>query len=227
MSPSSENNNVLQNQDASNESNMSNQTSSTMTNTELNHQTNTATQSANQTALNETANQQLNANIIELLAEKPEVNLERVVVGNVRLSKQVKTQTVNVPVTLTQEVLIIEHNVDNKVLSNQVTDQDLVQVDSTANQGTAKIIVNGEAIELTDKPLEIVISQQVAKVQLQTIINETVKLTTESNSHETNIPVTLRHEELVTEEIKLDEPKVISTSQLDEKDFTMTKGIEK
>ena len=226
MPSSSENNNVLQNQEVSNKSNMNNPVSSASTNTALNNQTSTP-HSINQTALSETAHKQLNANTIELLAEKPEVNLERVVVGNVRLSKQVKTQTVNVPVTLTQEVLIIEHNVDNKVLSNQDTDQDLVQVDSTANQGTAKIIVNGEAIELTDKPLEIVISQQVAKVQLQTIINETVKLTTESNSHETNIPVTLRHEELVTEEIKLDEPKVISTSQLDEKDFTMTKGIEK
>ena len=154
---------------------------------------------------------------LELLAERPLIDIQRVVTGNVKFSKQVRTQTVNVPVTLTQEVLVIEHTgYDNPILANQLTgisltDKDLVKIvapKTTTN--TSHIMINGEPVTLMDKPLEVVISQQVATVSISTEVAEQVNITTKAHSYEQTVPVMLRHEELVVEETKLDTPQMVS-----------------
>lgn len=157
----------------------------------------------------------LDGNTLELLAERPQVNVERLVTGNVRLTKQVKTQTVNVPVTLTQEVLVIDYVTNPRTTDNQ---QDLVTVTPTNSQ-PATIMVNGQAINLTDAPHEIVLSQQVANVAIETVVTEKVAISTTSTSHEEQVPVTLRHEELVTEEIKVDNPTVLATTRVEADKF--------
>ncbi len=67
-----------------------------------------------------------------------------------------------------------------------------------------------------DAPVEIVLSQQVAHVQVQTQVVEEVSLRTDQRSHTEQVDVTLRHEELVVEELKHDNPTVISTSIVSE-----------
>lgn len=150
-------------------------------------------------------------NTLELLAEKPQVEVERVNVGQVRLSKQVKTQTVQVPVTLTQEILVIEHHGQVAPLS----EDGLVNIASTQH-AAPQIMINGQPVELGDAPVEIVLSQQVAHVQVQTQVVEEVSLRTDQRSHTEQVDVTLRHEELVVEELKHDNPTVISTSIVSE-----------
>ncbi len=158
---------------------------------------------------------------LELLAERPLIDIQRVVTGNVKFSKQVRTQTVNVPVTLTQEVLVIEHTgYDNPILPNQLTgisltDKDLVKIvapKTTTN--TSHIMINGEPVTLMDKPLEVVISQQVATVSISTEVAEQVNITTKAHSYEQTVPVTLRHEELVVEETKLDTPQMVNRQSM-------------
>ena len=159
---------------------------------------------------------------LELLAERPLIDIQRVVTGNVKFSKQVRTQTVNVPVTLTQEVLVIEHTgYDNPILANQLTgisltDKDLVKIVSpTTTTNTSHIImINGEPVTLMDKPLEVVISQQVATVSISTEVAEQVNITTKAHSYEQTVPVTLRHEELVVEETKLDTPQMVNRQSM-------------
>ena len=161
-------------------------------------------------------------NTLELLAERPQVQIERFVKDNIKLSKKIISQTVNVPVTLNQEVLVIEHTgYDNPILANQLTgisltDKDLVKIVSpTATTNTSHIImINGEPVTVTDKPLELVISQQVATVSIATEVAEQVNITTKAHSYEQTVPVTLRHEELVVEETKLDTPQMVNRQSM-------------
>ena len=148
-------------------------------------------------------------NTLELLAERPQVQIERFVKDNIKLSKKIISQTVNVPVTLNQEVLVIEHVFaqPNAPLDN------LVSV-VTNNVNVPQLMVNGQAITLGDTPIEIPLLQQIAKVNIETIVAEKVQLMTQNVSHETQIPVTLRHEELVTEKVEYDEPTVLATTHI-------------
>lgn len=169
-----------------------------------------------QTELTLKDSERLNDNtMLELLAEVPQVAKERIVTGNIKLSKQIKTQTINVPVTLTQEILVIEHT----AVPNRLTDDELVQVNYDKSSPSSTIMVDGKAVTLSDQPIEIVLSQDVAKVTIETQVTENVKISTTSQTHEQSIPVTLRHEELVTEEIKLDNPTVISSEVIENADI--------
>ena len=150
-----------------------------------------------------------NNNTLELLAEHPQVQIERFVKDNIKLSKKIISQTVNVPVTLNQEVLVIEH-VFAKLSTSQ---ENLVSV-ITNNVNVPQLMVNGQAITLGDTPIEIPLLQQIAKVNIETIVAEKVQLMTQNVSHETQIPVTLRHEELVTEKVAYDEPTVLATTHI-------------
>lgn len=148
-------------------------------------------------------------NTLELLAERPQVQIERFVKDNIKLSKKIISQTVNVPVTLNQEVLVIEHVFDQPNASQD----NLVSV-VTNNVNVPQLIVNGQAITLGDTPIEIPLLQQIAKVNIETIVAEKVQLMTQNVSHETQIPVTLRHEELVTETVEYDAPTVLATTNI-------------
>ena len=150
-----------------------------------------------------------NNNTLELLAEHPQVQIERFVKDNIKLSKKIISQTVNVPVTLNQEVLVIEH-----VFAKPSTSQDNLVSVFTNNVNVPQLMVNGQAITLGDTPIEIPLLQQIAKVNIETIVAEKVQLMTQNVSHETQIPVTLRHEELVTEKVEYDEPTVLATTHI-------------
>ena len=148
-------------------------------------------------------------NTLELLAERPQVQIERFVKDNIKLSKKIISQTVNVPVTLNQEVLVIEH-----VFAQPNAPHDNLVSVVTNNVNVPQLMVNGQAITLGDTPIEIPLLQQIAKVNIETIVAEKVQLMTQNVSHETQIPVTLRHEELVTEKIEYDEPTVLATTHI-------------
>ena len=150
-----------------------------------------------------------NNNTLELLAEHPQVQIERFVKDNIKLSKKIISQTVNVPVTLNQEVLVIEH-----VFAKPSTSQDNLVSVITNNVNVPQLMVNGQAITLGDTPIEIPLLQQIAKVNIETIVAEKVQLMTQNVSHETQIPVTLRHEELVTEKVAYDEPTVLASTYI-------------
>ncbi|QHG10016.1 DUF2382 domain-containing protein [Moraxella osloensis] len=150
-----------------------------------------------------------NNNTLELLAEHPQVQIERFVKDNIKLSKKIISQTVNVPVTLNQEVLVIEH----VFAKPNAPDDNLVSV-VTNNINVPQLMVNGQAITLGDTPIEIPLLQQIAKVNIETIVAEKVQLMTQNVSHETQIPVTLRHEELVTEKVEYDEPTVLASTYI-------------
>ena len=150
-----------------------------------------------------------NNNTLELLAEHPQVQIERFVKDNIKLSKKIISQTVNVPVTLNQEVLVIEH-----VFAKPSTSQDNLVSVITNNVNVPQLMVNGQAITLGDTPIEIPLLQQTAKVNIETIVAEKVQLMTQNVSHETQIPVTLRHEELVTEKVEYDEPTVLASTYI-------------
>lgn len=82
-------------------------------------------------------------------------------------------------------------------LRASLTDKDLVKIvapKTTTN--TSHIMINGEPVTLMDKPLEVVISQQVATVSISTEVAEQVNITTKARSYEQTVPVMLRHEEL-------------------------------
>lgn len=150
-----------------------------------------------------------NNNTLELLAEHPQVQIERFVKDNIKLSKKIISQTVNVPVTLNQEVLVIEH-----VFSQANAPHDNLVSVITNNVNVPQLMVNGQAITLGDTPIEIPLLQQIAKVNIETIVAEKVQLMTQNVSHETQIPVTLRHEELVTEKVEYDEPTVLASTYI-------------
>ena len=148
-------------------------------------------------------------NTLELLAERPRVQIGRFVKDNIKLSKKIISQTVNVPVTLNQEVLVIEH-----VFSQANAPHDNLVSVVTNNVNVPQLMVNGQAITLGDTPIEVPLLQQIAKVNIETIVAEKVQLMTQNVSHETQIPVTLRHEELVTEKVEYDEPTVLATTHI-------------
>ena len=155
-------------------------------------------------------------NTLELLAERPQVQIERFVKDNIKLSKKIISQTVNVPVTLNQEVLVIEH----VFAKPNAPDDNLVSV-VTNNINVPQLMVNGQAITLGDTPIEIPLLQQIAKVNIETIVAEKVQLMTQNVSHETQIPVTLRHEELLTEKVEYDEPTVLATTHIPPEDVNL------
>ena len=176
-----------------------------MTTTELNnHDTHTHDNIVKTVDLREDNN-----NTLELLAEHPQVQIERFVKDNIKLSKKIISQTVNVPVTLNQEVLVIEH-----VFSQANAPHDNLVSVVTNNVNVPQLMVNGQAITLGDTPIEVPLLQQIAKVNIETIVAEKVQLMTQNVSHETQIPVTLRHEELVTEKVEYDEPTVLATTHI-------------
>ena len=155
-------------------------------------------------------------NTLELLAERPQVQIERFVKDNIKLSKKIISQTVNVPVTLNQEVLVVEH-----VFAKPNTSHDNLVSVVTNNVNVPQLMVNGQAITLGDTPIEIPLLQQIAKVNIETIVAEKVQLMTQNVSHETQIPVTLRHEELVTEKVEYDEPTVLASTYIAPEDVNL------
>lgn len=137
---------------------------------------------------------------IELLEERAVVDKERLDVGKITATKHVRTRTVNVPIELSEEVLVIDteyYDADSqRFLANDVGDQDIIRhIEPTLNH-TATIKVNGSDISLEDGPVEIVISRQVAVIKKETYAVQDIAIEKSTHVHKDSFEVELRHEEL-------------------------------
>ncbi len=141
---------------------------------------------------------------IELLEERAVVDKERLDVGKVTVSKQVRTKTVNIPVELVEEVLVIDteyYDADSRQLLNSAASEaDLVRHIEPTLSSKPSITVNGNQISLDQEPVEIVLSRQVAVIKKETYAVQDVAIEKSTHVHKDTFDVELKHEELDVEE---------------------------
>lgn len=142
---------------------------------------------------------------LELLEERAVVDKERLDVGKVTVRKHSKTKTVNIPVELVEEVLVVEtdyYDADSRrFLNTDSSDEDLVRLIEPTLQSKPSITVNGTEVFLDQEPVEIVLSRQVAVVKKETHAVQEVAIKKSTHIHKDTFDVELKHEELdVTEE---------------------------
>lgn len=131
---------------------------------------------------------------LELLAERATVSKETVVQGKVLLNKETRTKTINIPVTLTEHLLTIR--------TERAAPVDEVTVNDARTGAT--ININGETITLGDAPIEIVLSYDVAEVEISTVVAEAVSIHKQTKVKEETLSTQVRHEELVVNTQALD-----------------------
>lgn len=154
---------------------------------------------------------------LELLAEHARVEIEQLAVGELTLRKEMRTQTVNIPITLRQEVLIVEHHAGAPLQHvSQATDSSrLVQIEQLEQLPHTIIKLNGEPHDLDQQPLTLILSQEIAKVNVHTVVAEHIRIATEHKNFDKQLNVSLRHEELVSEQHDYETPKVLSSQHVD------------
>lgn len=137
---------------------------------------------------------------LELLEERAEVQKQRIHKGRVVLSKQTRVHTVTVPVSLSEEYLVIDYQpVDESSLA-LIDEQNLIQV-IDAPVHNAQIQLNGERITLSpDAPIEILLSRETALVHKTTHAIERIDLHTHSTTQEHTITTELQKEVLEIQE---------------------------
>ena len=146
---------------------------------------------------------------IELLEERAVVDKERLDVGKVTVTKQVRTKTVNIPVELVEEVMVIEteyYDADSKhLLTTTASEADLVRHIEPTLDSKPSITVNGKQVLLDQEPVEIVLSRQVAVIKKETYAVQDVAIEKSTHVHKDTFDVELKHEELdVAEEAFFD-----------------------
>ncbi|MFL1732830.1 YsnF/AvaK domain-containing protein [Moraxella oculi] len=158
-----------------------------------------------------------NYQTLELLEERAHINKDRVSTGKVVLSKQTRSRTVNLPITLTEEYLVITYKEDNSLLNHQPNNNDasINVIDNTTNSHT-QISINDQMHSLTlDTPVEILLSRETAIVTKSTHSIEEVRLDTKTISKEHIFTTELKKEVL---DIKGDEALIAKeTPSLNEK----------
>lgn len=123
---------------------------------------------------------------LEVLAEKPEVTIERYTAGRLLVKKIVKEKTIQIPVTLTEEVLVIEYQSQTDISDAGLNQNKLPQ-----------IIVNGQPITLeTHQTLEISLYQEEAVINKKVVVTEQVEIGKLNRRIEHQYKITLQHEEL-------------------------------
>lgn len=141
---------------------------------------------------------------IELLEERAVVDKERLDVGKVTVSKQVRTKTVNIPVELVEEVLVIDteyYDADSRqFLNSAASEADLVRHIEPTLSSTPSITVNGKQVSLDQEPVEIVLSRQVAVIKKETYAVQDVAIEKSTHVHKDTFDVELKHEELEVKE---------------------------
>lgn len=132
---------------------------------------------------------------IELLEERAHIEKERVVTGKITLSKQVRQRTVNLPITLTEEYLIISHkpNEELQPLSTSTDATDVIDVIDKTAAATPYININGEMTSL-EHPVEILLSSQRATLTKTTHVVQDISLNTQTKNKEHVITTTLQKE---------------------------------
>lgn len=141
---------------------------------------------------------------IELLEERAVVDKERLDVGKVTVTKQVRTKTVNIPVELVEEVMVIEteyYDADSRQFLNTTAGEaDLVRHIEPTLSNKPSITVNGTEVVLDQEPVEIVLSRQVAVIKKETYAVQEVAIEKSTHIHKDTFDVELKHEELDVKE---------------------------
>jgi len=141
---------------------------------------------------------------IELLEERAVVDKERLDIGKVTVTKQVRTKTINVPVELVEEVMVIEteyYDADSRqFLTTTASDEDLIRHIEPTLQSRPNITVNGTEMFLDQEPIEIVLSRQVAVIKKETYAVQDVAIEKSTHIHKDTFDVELKHEELDVKE---------------------------
>ncbi len=141
---------------------------------------------------------------IELLEERAVVDKERLDIGKVTVTKQVRTKTINVPVELVEEVMVIEteyYDADSRqFLTTMASDEDLIRHIEPTLQSRPSITVNGTEMFLDQEPIEIVLSRQVAVIKKETYAVQDVAIEKSTHIHKDTFDVELKHEELDVKE---------------------------
>lgn len=141
---------------------------------------------------------------IELLEERAVVDKERLDIGKVTVTKQVRTKTINIPVELVEEVMVIEteyYDADSRqFLTTTASDEDLIRHIEPTLQSRPSIRVNGTEMFLEQEPIEIVLSRQVAVIKKETYAVQDVAIEKSTHIHKDTFDVELKHEELDVKE---------------------------
>lgn len=123
---------------------------------------------------------------LELLAEKADIKVEKYPAGQVLIKKVVREKTVQIPVQLIEEILVIEYQ-------NHTDSSAALDVPDHA----AHIRLNGETIRLkNNQVLEIPVYREEAIVQKKVVVTEQVDIGKITRQHTVAHAVLLRHEEL-------------------------------
>lgn len=141
---------------------------------------------------------------LELLEERPVVNKERLDVGKVTVTKHTRTKTIEVPIELVEEYIIVTtayHNSESQdLLSGSYDDKDILRHVEPALDSKAVVTINGNQVEIGDAPVEIVLSRQVATITKETYAIQEIDINKTVHTHTDNIQVELKHEELDVQE---------------------------
>ena len=145
-----------------------------------------------------------NVGHLELLEERPVVNKERLDVGKVTVTKHTRTKTINVPIELLEEYITIRteyhDSKSQELLSGSYDERDVLRYVEPSLDSKAVVTVNGRQIEISDGPIEIVLSRQVATITKDTYAIQEIDINKTTHTHTDSIQVELKHEELDVKE---------------------------
>lgn len=142
-------------------------------------------------------NKEKEVGTLELLEERANVIKDKITQGVVTLRKQTLTRTVNVPVELTEEQLVIEVVGEDPMLAGDYLDKDVIaQFSDTV---TAPVMLNGKPLHLGEQAT-IVLSRETAVITKKTHTVQEVALHTHKDTKTHTLATELRHEELVVDE---------------------------
>lgn len=135
---------------------------------------------------------------LELLEERAEVQKQRIH-SQVVLTKQTRTRTIEVPVSLTEEYLVIEYQPAE--LGESAIDASHIPVIDAPADTHSQIQLNGELITLSqDTPIEILLSRETALIHKTTHAIERIDLQTHTITQAHTLTTELKKEVLDIQE---------------------------
>lgn len=145
-------------------------------------------------------NNKADGGYLELLEERPVINKERLDVGKVTVTKHARTKTIDVPIELVEEYITVQtefYDSDSQdLLSGNYDDKEVLRHVEPSLDSKAVITINGKQVDISDAPVEIVISRQVATITKDTYAVQEVAVSKTTHTHTDSIRVELKHEEL-------------------------------
>lgn len=137
---------------------------------------------------------------LELLEERANVLKDKVVAGKVTIKKNIRTRTVDVPITLEEEYLTVQVSQGDEdtqaFLAGAYDEKDVIAHFDDIKPNT--VTINGKPL-LEGEGVEIVLSRQVAVVTKKTHVVEEVALHTYTDTQTHTLATELRREELHVE----------------------------